>query len=78
MVISILISISIGERLLSGWQWFHLGEEQQGLWVLFHDLIERAKKGYETTCASVVSVARENQRESGNGVSDGLRSEGHT
>ena len=41
-------------------------------------MIERVRKGYEMTYASVVSVARENQRESGNGVSDGLRSEGHT
>lgn len=73
----ISISISIGERLLWGQQWSHQGEQQE-LWVLFHGLIESVRKGYEMTCASVVSVERENERESGNDVSGGLWVEGHT
>ena len=70
----ISISISIGERLLWEQQWSHQGEQQE-LWVLLHGLIWSVRKGYEMTCASVVSVARENER---NDVSDGLGMEGHT
>jgi hypothetical protein len=73
----ISISISIGERLLLGHQWSHQ-EEQQELWVLFRDLIESVKKGYEMTCANAVSVARENRRESESDGADGMRAEGHT